>query len=293
MEKLIKIVQQYPILYDTNHKSYTKTKLKEEIWNSIAEKLNLTTQAAKAQWKSLRHCHRDALRRRKSKSEQTAVYKKFWAYEKQMEYLLPFMNNRSMSSRTDTEILNSNEQNNIENQVTKDEQEDETMNEEDRPVIEAEIIITDEANENCEETIRETKRKRKVNSNVDLSQERAMHTEEKRCKNKDVTWRENMANRLKPEKEENDALYQFFLSMYNSTKMLPRHLQFQIKKTLFQTVSDAEEQTFHNSCLQTAFNNIPEKFSSSQSSSSASELTCIPREFSSNDPESLSFVQNP
>lgn len=43
MEKLIKIVQQYPILYDTNHKSYTKTKLKEEIWNSIAEKLNLTS----------------------------------------------------------------------------------------------------------------------------------------------------------------------------------------------------------------------------------------------------------
>ncbi|XP_076631750.1 uncharacterized protein LOC143346933 [Colletes latitarsis] len=295
MEKLIEIVQQYPILYDTNHVDYSKIKLKEEVWSSIAEKLHLTTQAVKAQWKSLRHCHRDALRRRKTRSGQAAGYKKYWAYERHMEYLLPFMNSKltSLDTTMETEMFSSNEQNNIEIQKTKGEQEDETAIEEEQSIIKEELIIQDEANERNEEIVSQTRKKRKMESNVNLTLQRSIHKEEKRYKKRDVTRQEIMEKRLKLEKEQANALYQFFISMYNSTRMLPRHLQFKIKRTLFEAVSNAEEQTFHNSCLESAFNNIPENFSSSRSSSSASELIPIADDCSPNVPQSSSFVEIP
>ncbi|XP_043256431.1 uncharacterized protein LOC122399657 [Colletes gigas] len=279
MEKLIEIVQRYPILYDTNHADYSKIKLKEEVWGSIAEKLHLTTQAVKAQWKSLRHCHRDALRRRKTRSGQTAGYKKYWAYERHMEYLLPFMNSKLTS--LETEIFSSNEQSNIEIQKTKGEQEDETANEEEQPEIKEELMIEDE------EMVPQTRKRRKMKSNVKL--QRSVH------KKRDVTRQEIRGKRLKLEKEQANALYQFFISMYNSTRMLPRHLQFKIKRTLFEAVSNAEEQTFRNSYLESAFNNVPENFSSSQSSSSASELIPIADDCSTNVQiaQSSSFVEIP
>lgn len=54
----------------------------------------------KATWAKLRSCHRDALRRQKKcfKSGAAAEIIKQWKFQKQMEYLLPYMANRKRSS---------------------------------------------------------------------------------------------------------------------------------------------------------------------------------------------------
>lgn len=40
-----------------------------------------------------------------------------------------------------------------------------------------------------------------------------------------------------------DPLFQFFMSMYNTTKNLPLFNQLQVKRKIFETVSEAEENT--------------------------------------------------
>ncbi|KAF0716006.1 MADF domain-containing protein [Aphis craccivora] len=52
-------------------------------------------QAAKDQWRKLRECHREALRRQQKKSGQQATHVRLWTYQKQMEFLQPFMKNRN------------------------------------------------------------------------------------------------------------------------------------------------------------------------------------------------------
>ncbi|CAH1996998.1 unnamed protein product [Acanthoscelides obtectus] len=49
---------------------------------------------AKEQWRKLRECHREAIRRQQKKSGQQTTTTKPWTYQKQMEFLKPYMKNR-------------------------------------------------------------------------------------------------------------------------------------------------------------------------------------------------------
>lgn len=40
MEKLIEIVRSFPVLYDTSHEDYMRSKLKDDLWDKIAKELN-------------------------------------------------------------------------------------------------------------------------------------------------------------------------------------------------------------------------------------------------------------
>lgn len=40
MEKLIEMVRGFPVLYDTSHEDYMKSKLKDDLWKNIAKELN-------------------------------------------------------------------------------------------------------------------------------------------------------------------------------------------------------------------------------------------------------------
>ncbi|CAH2003198.1 unnamed protein product [Acanthoscelides obtectus] len=60
-------------------------------------------QIVKELWRKLRDCHRDALRRqRKSKSGDKAKNIKLWTYQKQMEFLIPYMANRSTTGNIES-----------------------------------------------------------------------------------------------------------------------------------------------------------------------------------------------
>ena len=41
-EQIIEAVRPHLVLYDTNHKDYVKSKLKEDIWSAVAKDLNLS-----------------------------------------------------------------------------------------------------------------------------------------------------------------------------------------------------------------------------------------------------------
>ncbi|XP_022203986.2 uncharacterized protein LOC111060621 [Nilaparvata lugens] len=92
-EQLIHAVKRYRALYDICHGDYCKINVKEKIWKIIAENLEIESgQEARDQWFRLRDSHRIALRRqdrRRQKNPNGQI--KPWIYQKQMEFLLPFM----------------------------------------------------------------------------------------------------------------------------------------------------------------------------------------------------------
>ncbi|XP_074028043.1 uncharacterized protein [Leptinotarsa decemlineata] len=96
-EELIEAVRKCPVLYDTNDPSYMKSKLKDDIWNTIAKHVKLKNGSeAKQSWLKLRSCHREALCRQKNtfESGSAATVIKPWRYQKQMDFLVPYMGNR-------------------------------------------------------------------------------------------------------------------------------------------------------------------------------------------------------
>lgn len=62
-----------------------------------------------------------------------------------------------------------------------------------------------------------------------------------RSKNRDDL-RKSILQRDPSHSLQNDALYQFFLSMYNTTKSLPGKYQRRIRNKIYETVSQAEEE---------------------------------------------------
>ncbi|CAI6359878.1 unnamed protein product [Macrosiphum euphorbiae] len=64
---------------------------------------------------------------------------------------------------------------------------------------------------------------------------------DKRAKKRDELRQNLVAETQKQEELKNDALYQFFMSMYNITKGLPTNYQREVRRNLFQAVSDAED----------------------------------------------------
>ncbi|KAF5288214.1 hypothetical protein FQA39_LY03982 [Lamprigera yunnana] len=81
-----------------------RTKYKNEIWDKIAVDLNYSNgQTIKDLWRKLKDCHRNALRRQKKfKSGVKAKKVKVWTYQKQMEFLVQYMENRNTSGNVES-----------------------------------------------------------------------------------------------------------------------------------------------------------------------------------------------
>ncbi|XP_045101898.1 uncharacterized protein LOC123498650 isoform X2 [Portunus trituberculatus] len=94
MEKLIEEVQKYPCLYGMSSEWYRDIGRKDSCWEDTAQTLQMDGKYIKHEWKKLQDCFRQALGRRKTSSGQAAKKIKPWRYEHQMEFLIPFMNQR-------------------------------------------------------------------------------------------------------------------------------------------------------------------------------------------------------
>ncbi|KAF0698734.1 BESS domain-containing protein, partial [Aphis craccivora] len=99
-------------------------------------------ETVKATWAKLRSCHRDALRRQKRcfKSGAAAEIIKQWKFQKQMEYLLPYMTNRKRSSN----VLDSKDEDDfIQSEITGTEQISENNYDIEAPTLENdnEIVV--------------------------------------------------------------------------------------------------------------------------------------------------------
>ncbi|KAG5868647.1 hypothetical protein JTB14_036632 [Gonioctena quinquepunctata] len=112
-EELIEAVRKHKILFDTRDPGHIKSKLKDEIWSNIARELQSTNgNAAKSIWLKLRNNHREALRRQKIylKSGAAATPSRQWKYQKQIDFLLPYMVNRARESNLNIDGTQSSEE---------------------------------------------------------------------------------------------------------------------------------------------------------------------------------------
>lgn len=104
-----------------------------------------------------------------------------------------------------------------------------------------ELSVTDlEEQENSEEfqTLNKGKNKKFKTCDLNEAMMKSIDNYEKRAKTRDElrkSMAENKGN------EPTDPLYQFFMSMYNTTKNMPLSYQLRVKRKVFETVSEAEE----------------------------------------------------
>ncbi|CAG9788476.1 unnamed protein product [Diatraea saccharalis] len=111
-EQIIEYVKLYPVLYNKTLGQYRDHNMRNIAWEEIAEQLNTPVEEIKEKWARLRNCLTNALKRRRRKS---AAIMGPWKFEKQMQFLLPYldakthvtnMSNNTMSLDEDTSATN-------------------------------------------------------------------------------------------------------------------------------------------------------------------------------------------
>ncbi|KRT79195.1 Myb/SANT-like transcription factor [Oryctes borbonicus] len=252
-EKLICAVKEHPVLYCINHPEYRRTKLKDELWDTIGALFNSEGSIVKEQWQKIRECHREALRRqKKKKTGQKADPPRPWIYQQQMEFLLPFMKNGCPTTKLEPSATDSTDEDESAFPVkeTIDEDLDEPPSQNAGAASdETEKIDTNEActlkrkkkgQETETETIvaHETQPRKKFVTSIPTQQFLG------NCEQK-ANSRDELGQSLLLESktvQEKDALYQFFVAMYSTTKELPASYQRQIRNRIFEVISQTEEQ---------------------------------------------------
>lgn len=210
----------------------------------------------KATWAKLRSCHRDALRRQKKcfKSGAAAEIIKQWKFQKQMEYLLPYMANRKRSSN----VLDSEDEDDFtQGEITATEQISENNYDLEASTLENdnEILVhkNNEHDINVDET--EDSVEGMTNTTPSLAFQKSGFKQPLKKKKDDISnlLQQSIASREQRAKERalerkkledsktlNDPLYHFFMSMYHTTQKLSPASQYFIKNELYKAVSKAE-----------------------------------------------------
>ncbi|VVC24938.1 MADF domain [Cinara cedri] len=96
MEELIKKVREHGVLYDHGSHDYRDQHVRQTAWEEIGRELQISGNEAKLRWNKLRRCYCNARNRRRvdTKSGIASKKKNYWKYEKQMSFILPFLENR-------------------------------------------------------------------------------------------------------------------------------------------------------------------------------------------------------
>ncbi|KAK4874253.1 hypothetical protein RN001_013613 [Aquatica leii] len=106
-EKLIELVRQHEFLFNYNDKCYSDIPKREMAWWLIGEKLGQSGQTCKKHWTSLRDSFRRNLKKRKSNSEQSVIKK--WKFEDNINFLLPYLQDRPSATMLNISISSDDE----------------------------------------------------------------------------------------------------------------------------------------------------------------------------------------
>ncbi|XP_050730795.1 uncharacterized protein LOC127005723 [Eriocheir sinensis] len=223
MEQLILEVRKYPCLYNTALEGYRDMYWKDSCWEEIAKNLGWESKDIKREWKKLRDCFRQALARRKANGL-AAKNRKGWRYEKQMEFLIPFMSSK------DTTIEDIQDDG-VEDETTihiKTEVHDPLSEEGNAPThLQTDLqdpLSAASFTSNEDDEWRTPKVKRKLSPPIDVGKV-VIYMQEK----------EEGA----PQK---DDLDHFFISLCKSTRKLSRRMQNKVKKDFLEIMMQAEEE---------------------------------------------------
>ncbi|VEN61351.1 unnamed protein product [Callosobruchus maculatus] len=264
-EKLIEEVRNFKFLYDTNDENYLKIKLTDCVWREIAKNLGLKNgNEARTAWKKLRNCHRDALRRQKKcmRSGIPASEIQPWRYQKQMNFLLPFMPHHNQEGNIDADSdIDNNEENSQAGQM----QEAEDHEQQTLDYSDASQQMISETTECKQEPGCSSVTKNKNSSKKSVTEDQSMSPTRKvkrakKIQKDDVSVSinqfpsnyENMdEDRIYEIKElegsskpPDDHLYHFFMSMYYTTKSMPLAYQYTVRNDVYNVVSKAEAKCF-------------------------------------------------
>ncbi|GJQ82868.1 hypothetical protein Trydic_g2606 [Trypoxylus dichotomus] len=88
-ELLIEKVKQRELLFNTRSRDYKDQIKRCEAWEAIGKELNMSGDFAKDAWERLRRCYTNALHRRRFKKTTKRIFP--WKFEKEMSFLLPFL----------------------------------------------------------------------------------------------------------------------------------------------------------------------------------------------------------
>ncbi|RZF46507.1 hypothetical protein LSTR_LSTR009289 [Laodelphax striatellus] len=272
MERLIELVRTFPVLYDPRHKDYTRTNLKDHVWEHIARKLDLPNgEAAKTHWGKLRNCYRVSLwRQMKKRSGQSDAFIRPWLYQKKMEFLLPYMRNyRSLGELIDFNDSHENDHNYGEDGDANNEAFDyasivnefETSKKHKNTINGPETF--DYNNLECE--LKEMSPKKlfpstkKSKPSLNSSEEKILLKTLKSYETKSVAsdLRNSLTNISSPKNpNSDDPLFSFFISMYNTTKSLPVRQQLEVRRQVFNLVTKIEENVLINESVSDDYSEV-------------------------------------
>ncbi|KAM3957729.1 uncharacterized protein ACR2FA_008242 [Aphomia sociella] len=204
-ELFIQNVRKFPCLWDMNNITYRDMTRKEKSWEIVARECNmLNGLEAKAQWKRLRDCHREALRRRKISAGQGARFFSPWKYEQLMDFLLPHTENKDSPTNFPIDPDGSGD-------------------------ISTECLLPPPSR------TEPLSKNRAIDDTVTEEREKIR---EERQKERDK-WRRQIieTNRIR-----RDALSDLFSSLCQKTRDLPKYLQLRVQREIFESVARAEEE---------------------------------------------------
>nr|CAD7194845.1 unnamed protein product [Timema douglasi] len=185
----------------------------------------------KAEWKKIRDNFRDALTRSKLKGGQATKDVTKYRFYNQLSFLIPFIT--SKGNNRISRMLRAGKQSasiEVADGSVGQGMEIFTTNEQGNPIKDE--IITGESPSVNKRRSRRGEAKLLMRTNDPLLRVEETHAEEsgsKRARTQIIS-------------HQGDALKQFFDAMCESTRMLPFSAQLQVKKKVFQIVSDAEEE---------------------------------------------------
>ncbi|XP_050497249.1 oxysterol-binding protein-related protein 2 isoform X1 [Diabrotica virgifera virgifera] len=185
-----------------------------------------TVKEAKHLWKKLRDGHRQAISKKKPATGQAEIDTRPWKYEKLMEFLLPYISNRSKS----TNIMSSRiTRTNTVRGATQSPGEDLELHEE----IKTETIDEEPAN---------TYRPKRKNDNI-LDYLQIQQTKRNKRSSEPEVYRREFLNQSEVKSPKlKTATEKFFDSMCDMSMTLPEYVQIKIQRQIFQTVMKAREE---------------------------------------------------
>ncbi|CAH1984224.1 unnamed protein product [Acanthoscelides obtectus] len=104
---LIEMIRRNPVLYDQSHANYKNVRIKDKIWNEIADTLGETDcgEEIKRRWKNLRdsfskHVRSETAGSGKGKEAKFLDRYKSWPWAKHMEFLRPYLTRSDSTQST-------------------------------------------------------------------------------------------------------------------------------------------------------------------------------------------------
>ncbi|XP_075971264.1 uncharacterized protein LOC142973458 [Anticarsia gemmatalis] len=220
MEEFIDLVKQLPCLWDTECREYRDMRKKHAAWKRIVQELKSKEisdiRSAKAEWKKLRDCHRDSLKRAKANADQESmIVTNRWKYAERMEFLIPYMKTRKRKYSESS-----------------DEQNDFTPSPSDSFLALPSTSNRDNITFSPEPH---------TQNDVDTTQQSEHKFRKSKVENEISEIMIDMDDRSRYIDRTKHPLDSFFESMCETTKQFPTWLQYSVKRKIFNVISEAED----------------------------------------------------